>query len=161
MATTLLVLGRSRRSVPLAPTRINNGQRRRRAVVSAPSRRTLSTALLAGSRADDSAPFEMSVENAMKLLGVSEGASFDDILRAKNYILATCKDDLDTIPQSSEFLIHTSLQNKSEFLWTWIERNVVFWGILSREFGTLLLRFKSNFDLFWVLFILNTYKYSI
>ncbi|KAH7518385.1 protein CHAPERONE-LIKE PROTEIN OF POR1, chloroplastic [Ziziphus jujuba] len=54
----------------------------------------------AGSRADDSsAPYEMSVENALKLLGVSEGASFEDILRAKNSILATCKDDKDTIAQ--------------------------------------------------------------
>ena len=64
----------------------------------------------------------MSVENAMKLLGVSEGASFDDILRAKNSILATCKDDLDTIaqvcsPTSSEYLIHTQgCRMKSEFL---------------------------------------------
>ncbi|XP_043713599.1 protein CHAPERONE-LIKE PROTEIN OF POR1, chloroplastic-like [Telopea speciosissima] len=58
------------------------------------------TPVLAGSRADDSsAPFEMSVENALKLLGVSEGASFDDILRAKNSILATCKDDQETIAQ--------------------------------------------------------------
>ena len=53
----------------------------------------------AGSRADDSAPFEMSVENALKLLGVSEGASFDDILRAKNVILANCKDDQDAVAQ--------------------------------------------------------------
>lgn len=48
----------------------------------------------AGSRADDSsAPFEMSMENALKLLGVSEGASFEDILRAKNSILASSKED--------------------------------------------------------------------
>ncbi|CAK8574203.1 unnamed protein product [Lathyrus sativus] len=53
----------------------------------------------AGSRADDSAPFEMSVENALKLLGVSEGASFDDILRAKNSIVASCKDDQEAISQ--------------------------------------------------------------
>ncbi|GMY05401.1 protein CHAPERONE-LIKE PROTEIN OF POR1, chloroplastic [Fagus crenata] len=53
----------------------------------------------AGSRADDSASFEMSVENALKLLGVSDGASFDDILRAKNSVLATCKDDQDAIAQ--------------------------------------------------------------
>ncbi|XP_068640662.1 protein CHAPERONE-LIKE PROTEIN OF POR1, chloroplastic-like [Aristolochia californica] len=53
----------------------------------------------AGSRADDSAPFEMSVENALKVLGVAEGASFDEILRAKNSILASCKDDHDTIAQ--------------------------------------------------------------
>ncbi|KAJ6739282.1 hypothetical protein OIU74_004111, partial [Salix koriyanagi] len=54
----------------------------------------------AGSRADDSsAPFEMSVESALKLLGVSDGASFDEILRAKNSIVATCKDDQETIAQ--------------------------------------------------------------
>lgn len=63
------------------------------------SSRTVVAPVQAGSRADDSAPFEMSVENAMKLLGVSEGASFDDILRAKNSILATCKDDQQTIAQ--------------------------------------------------------------
>ncbi|CAA2991601.1 CHAPERONE-LIKE PROTEIN OF POR1, chloroplastic [Olea europaea subsp. europaea] len=62
-------------------------------------RHILATAVRAGSRADDSAPFEMSVENALKVLGVSEGASFDDILRAKNSILATCKDDQETIAQ--------------------------------------------------------------
>lgn len=69
--------------------------------VSIPSRRTLATATVvrAGSRADDSAPFGMSVENALKLLGVSEGASFDDILRAKNSILASCKDDPQTVAQ--------------------------------------------------------------
>lgn len=55
--------------------------------------------LLAGSRADDSAPYEMSVENALKVLGVSEGASFDDILRAKNSIVASCKDDEQIIAQ--------------------------------------------------------------
>ncbi|XWS55122.1 hypothetical protein CRYUN_Cryun10bG0147900 [Craigia yunnanensis] len=53
----------------------------------------------AGSRADDSAPFEMSVENALKLLGVSESASFDDILRAKNSIVASIKDDQEAIAQ--------------------------------------------------------------
>ncbi|KAK3010682.1 hypothetical protein RJ639_011190 [Escallonia herrerae] len=67
------------------------------------SRRTLSGVLQAGSgsgfRADDSAPFEMSVENALKLLGVSDGASFEDILRAKNSIVAGCKDDQDMIAQ--------------------------------------------------------------
>ncbi|KAI3991199.1 hypothetical protein MKX01_022420 [Papaver californicum] len=60
-------------------------------------RRTLVHA--GSSKADDSAPFEMSLENALKLLGVSEGASFDEILRAKNSILSTCKDDQDTISQ--------------------------------------------------------------
>ncbi|XP_022763020.1 protein CHAPERONE-LIKE PROTEIN OF POR1, chloroplastic-like isoform X2 [Durio zibethinus] len=62
------------------------------------TRRTL--AAQAGSRADDSAPFEMSVENAFKLLGVSESASFDDILRAKNSIVASIKDDQEAIAQS-------------------------------------------------------------
>ncbi|WOG84185.1 hypothetical protein DCAR_0103366 [Daucus carota subsp. sativus] len=57
------------------------------------SHRSLVGVLLASSRADDSAPSEMSVENALKLLGVDEGASFDDILRAKKSILAGCKDD--------------------------------------------------------------------
>ncbi|TYG39749.1 hypothetical protein ES288_D12G040000v1 [Gossypium darwinii] len=61
------------------------------------SRRIL--AARAGSRADDSAPFEMSVENALKLLGVSENASFDDILRAKNSIVASIKDDQEAIAQ--------------------------------------------------------------
>jgi hypothetical protein len=54
----------------------------------------------AGSRADDSsAPFEMSVESALKLLGVPDGASFDEILRAKKLIVATCKDDQEAIAQ--------------------------------------------------------------
>ncbi|XP_008792000.2 protein CHAPERONE-LIKE PROTEIN OF POR1, chloroplastic-like [Phoenix dactylifera] len=61
---------------------------------------TAPTPPAAGSRADDSsAPFEMSVESALKLLGVSEGASFDDILRAKNAILASCKDDQEAVAQ--------------------------------------------------------------
>ncbi|TYJ99529.1 protein CHAPERONE-LIKE PROTEIN OF POR1 [Cucumis melo var. makuwa] len=55
--------------------------------------RTLLLPVQASSRADDSVPSEMSLENALKLLGVSEGASFDEILRAKNSILATCSDD--------------------------------------------------------------------
>lgn len=53
----------------------------------------------AGSRADDSTPYQMSVENALKLLGVPEGASFDDIMRAKNSILASCKGDKEVISQ--------------------------------------------------------------
>ncbi|KAI4297797.1 hypothetical protein L6164_037663 [Bauhinia variegata] len=66
------------------------------------SRHTLArntTLVQAGSRADDSAPFEMSVENALKLLGVSDGASFDEILRAKNSVVASCKDDQEAIAQ--------------------------------------------------------------
>ncbi|KAJ8512023.1 hypothetical protein OPV22_002457 [Ensete ventricosum] len=63
---------------------------------SGPARRPPS----AGSRADDSsAPYEMTVESALKLLGVSEGASFDDILRAKNAVLASCKDDMEAAAQ--------------------------------------------------------------
>ncbi|URE38357.1 hypothetical protein MUK42_32640 [Musa troglodytarum] len=41
----------------------------------------------------------MTVERALKLLGVSEGASFDDILRAKNAVLASCKDDMEAASQ--------------------------------------------------------------
>ncbi|WCJ39918.1 hypothetical protein M5689_020866 [Euphorbia peplus] len=62
-----------------------------------PSRRFFSA--VAGSRADDSAPFEMSVENALKLLGVSESDSFEVVLRAKNAIVASCNDDKDAIAQ--------------------------------------------------------------
>jgi hypothetical protein len=59
---------------------------------------------LAASRADDSspAPFEMTVEGALKLLGVAEGASFDEILRAKNGVLTSCKDDQDAVAQVPE-----------------------------------------------------------
>ncbi|XP_066305775.1 protein CHAPERONE-LIKE PROTEIN OF POR1, chloroplastic-like [Miscanthus floridulus] len=59
------------------------------------------TPRLSASRADDSspAPFEMTVEGALKLLGVAEGASFDEILRAKNSVLASCKDDQDAVAQ--------------------------------------------------------------
>lgn len=69
------------------------------------SRRTLTRTaapIQAGSGDDDSAPSsEMTLENAFKLLGVSEGASFDDILRAKKSALATCKDDQEAIAQVS------------------------------------------------------------
>ncbi|KAI7724443.1 hypothetical protein M8C21_017286 [Ambrosia artemisiifolia] len=64
------------------------------------SRRTSSLSrFLVLATADDSSSFEMSVETALKLLGVSEGASFDDILRAKNSVVASCKDDQDSIAQ--------------------------------------------------------------
>ncbi|MCD7466203.1 hypothetical protein HAX54_002655 [Datura stramonium] len=79
--------------------RIPNSDCSRRRLAFASHRRKLDTAVQAGSRADDSAPFEMSVENALKLLGVAEGASFDDILRAKKSIISSCKDDPDSIAQ--------------------------------------------------------------
>lgn len=44
--------------------------------------------VLANSKADDPLPSEMSLENALKLLEVKEGASFDEILRAKNAVLS-------------------------------------------------------------------------
>lgn len=59
----------------------------------------------AGSRADDSAPFEMSVESALKLLGVPDTASFDEILRAKNSIVASCKDDKEAVAQVRAFAV--------------------------------------------------------
>ncbi|XP_077221427.1 protein CHAPERONE-LIKE PROTEIN OF POR1, chloroplastic-like [Tasmannia lanceolata] len=64
-----------------------------------PRRRLELTTTFTGSRADDSAPSEMSVENALKLLGVSEGASFDEILRAKNSIISSCKEDQEAVAQ--------------------------------------------------------------
>ena len=45
------------------------------------------------------------MESALKLLGVPEGASFDDILRAKNSIVKACKDDQEAIAQVL-FLCH-------------------------------------------------------
>ncbi|XP_019165403.1 PREDICTED: protein CHAPERONE-LIKE PROTEIN OF POR1, chloroplastic [Ipomoea nil] len=92
-------LGSSRRrSLCRRPSSLHATNRLKKlGVVFISRRRTLDTALHAGSRADDSAPFEMSVENALKLLGVTEGASFEDILRAKNSIIAACKDDPETI----------------------------------------------------------------
>ncbi|XP_078155638.1 chaperone (DUF3353) [Carex rostrata] len=60
----------------------------------------LPPALAAGSRSEDSsAPYEMSVESALKLLGVNKGATFDEILRAKNAVAATCKDDPEATAQ--------------------------------------------------------------
>lgn len=59
----------------------------------------------ASSRADDSsAPYEMSVESALKLLGVNKGATFDEILRAKNVVAATCKDDPEATAQVQLYL---------------------------------------------------------
>lgn len=74
-----------------------NDQRARWCALFTRNRRSLLSAPQAGSRADDSAPFEMSLENALKVLGVSEGASFEDIVRAKNSILASCNDDQEAI----------------------------------------------------------------
>ncbi|XP_060168656.1 protein CHAPERONE-LIKE PROTEIN OF POR1, chloroplastic [Lycium barbarum] len=94
----------SNRPTPIRPVHfpkiLNSVCLRRRLAAFGSHRRKLETVTVkAGSRADDSAPFEMSVENALKLLGVSEGASFDDILRAKKSIISTCNDDPDTIAQ--------------------------------------------------------------
>lgn len=88
-----------RRPISAHLPKIPNSDSSWRRLAFASHRRKLDTAVQAGSRADDSAPFEMSVENALKLLGVAEGASFDDILRAKKSIISSCKDDPDTIAQ--------------------------------------------------------------
>ncbi|CAK9232760.1 unnamed protein product [Sphagnum jensenii] len=45
------------------------------------------------SMADDSLPSEMSLENALKLLGVREGASFEEILAAKKIMVENCSED--------------------------------------------------------------------
>lgn len=90
-----------RSSAILLPTR------RRRCAAPPPPR--------ASSRADDSPPFDMSVEAAMKVLGVSEGASFDEILRAKKSILASRKDDPNAISQAEaayDMLLMQSLNQR-------------------------------------------------
>ncbi|RZC66782.1 hypothetical protein C5167_010475 [Papaver somniferum] len=53
----------------------------------------------AGSSSDDYLPFDMSVENALKILGVNKGSSFDDILNAKNSILASSQNDPEMVEQ--------------------------------------------------------------
>ncbi|CAN6808585.1 unnamed protein product [Brassica oleracea] len=69
-----------------------------------PTRRRCAAPPRASSRADDSPPFDMSVEAALKVLGVSEGASFDEILRAKKSIIASRKDDPNAISQVTNSL---------------------------------------------------------
>ncbi|CAN0845792.1 Protein CHAPERONE-LIKE PROTEIN OF POR1, chloroplastic [Linum grandiflorum] len=90
-------------SVPLPGALTFNSRRSefRRGSISPPQHRRLlsSTTARASSRADDPAPYRMSLENALRLLGVPDGASFDDVLRAKNSILASCKDDKEAIAQ--------------------------------------------------------------
>ncbi|CAK9276148.1 unnamed protein product [Sphagnum jensenii] len=51
------------------------------------------------SMADDSLPSEMSLENALKLLGVREGASFEEILAAKKIMVENCSEDQARITQ--------------------------------------------------------------
>ncbi|KAH9545727.1 hypothetical protein CY35_12G061900 [Sphagnum magellanicum] len=51
------------------------------------------------SMADDSLPSEMSLENAMRLLGVREGASFEEILTAKKTMVDSCNGDQAHITQ--------------------------------------------------------------
>ncbi|GBG64132.1 hypothetical protein CBR_g40579 [Chara braunii] len=49
--------------------------------------------LQVSAKGDDSVPSEMTLGDALSLLGVAEGASFDEILRAKKSIMATCEGD--------------------------------------------------------------------
>ncbi|KAL5706395.1 hypothetical protein ACHQM5_024569 [Ranunculus cassubicifolius] len=77
-------------------TKLNHSWRRARLTLARNPRFVLHQ-ICAGSRADEPLPYEMSVENALKLLGVSEGASFDEILRAKKSIVASCRDDEEAI----------------------------------------------------------------
>ncbi len=51
------------------------------------------------SMADDSLPSEMSLKNAMRLLGVREGASFEEILTAKKTMVDSCNGDQAHITQ--------------------------------------------------------------
>lgn len=53
----------------------------------------------ANSKAEDPLPSEMSLENALQVLGVAEGASFEEILRAKNSLLGKHSGDQDVAVQ--------------------------------------------------------------
>lgn len=53
------------------------------------------------STADEPLPSEMSLENALKLLGVGEGASFEEILRAKKVMVDKSDGDQEQITQVS------------------------------------------------------------
>ncbi|KAH9559747.1 hypothetical protein CY35_06G072900 [Sphagnum magellanicum] len=59
------------------------------------------------STADDSLPSEMSLENALKLLGVREGASFDEILTAKKTMVDSCRGDQARITQAGKVADNT------------------------------------------------------
>lgn len=50
-------------------------------------------------KGDDSMSSEMSVESALKLLGVSEGATFDEILRAKKSLVDSSGGDSEQVRQ--------------------------------------------------------------
>ncbi|CAH2061654.1 unnamed protein product [Thlaspi arvense] len=101
------------------PTKLDSlffapGKPWRSAAILLPTRRRCA-APRASSRADDSPPFDMSVETALKVLGVSEGASFDEILRAKKSILASRKDDPNAISQAEaayDMLLMQSLNQR-------------------------------------------------
>ncbi|XP_010526548.1 PREDICTED: protein CHAPERONE-LIKE PROTEIN OF POR1, chloroplastic-like [Tarenaya hassleriana] len=85
-----------------------------RSVAILPSRRRCA-AVRTSSRADDSAPLDMSLETALKVLGVSEGASFEDILRAKNSIIASCNGDPNAVAQAEaayDMLLMQSLNQR-------------------------------------------------
>ncbi|ESQ45989.1 hypothetical protein EUTSA_v10000275mg [Eutrema salsugineum] len=104
------------------PTKLNSlffpsGKTHHPAAILLPTRRRRRCAAppRASSRADDSPPFDMSVETALKVLGVSEGASFDEILRAKKSILASRKDDPNAISQAEaayDMLLMQSLNQR-------------------------------------------------
>eukprot|EP00252_Welwitschia_mirabilis_P023217 TRINITY_DN6520_c0_g1_i3.p1 TRINITY_DN6520_c0_g1~~TRINITY_DN6520_c0_g1_i3.p1 ORF type:complete len:131 (+),score=9.53 TRINITY_DN6520_c0_g1_i3:191-583(+) len=55
--------------------------------------------MYSNSKADDSLPSQMSLENALKVLGVLEHSSFEEILSAKNSILERNKDNPELIAQ--------------------------------------------------------------
>ena len=50
----------------------------------------------------DDVPSDMTLETALGLLGVQEGATFDDILRAKKKILDKTEGDQEQLMQASE-----------------------------------------------------------
>eukprot|EP00897_Mesotaenium_endlicherianum_P000847 jgi/Mesen1/10763/ME000091S10293 len=66
-------------------------------------------------QADDRPPSEMTFENALKLLGVGEAASFDEILRAKRRILDSSSGDPDftaKVESAYDILLMQSLSRR-------------------------------------------------
>eukprot|EP00249_Psilotum_nudum_P015615 c25429_g1_i1 orf=392-1369(+) len=71
----------------------------------------------ANSKADDSLPPGMSMEKALMLLGVAKGASFEDILKAKNSLLARNNEDQEFAIQVEAaydlILMHNLMQRRA------------------------------------------------
>ena len=63
--------------------------------------------MVAAMQADD-VPSDMSLETALGLLGVQEGATFDEILRAKKKILDKTEGDKEQLMQARVSILNRS-----------------------------------------------------